>query len=81
VTWLGLLRAFLDLLAKWGGYASNQQQIDAGKAIAANEATKEVEARVDEADRAVSVDDPVRTERLRARFDRALHKPYPDSGE
>jgi predicted RecB family endonuclease len=81
MTWLGLLRAFLELLAKWGGYASNQQQIDAGKAIQANEATKEVERRVEQADRAVSVDDPARTKRLRSRFDRALHQPYPDSGE
>ena len=78
MTWL---TALLRLAAAFAEWLRGRQLIDAGKAIQANEATKEVERRVEHAEAVDRAVDPVRDERLRSRFDRALHKPYPDSGE
>jgi D-lyxose ketol-isomerase len=48
-----------------------RDMIERGKQEAAIEAMKKVEDHAKKADRAVAVDDPERTERLRNRFDRS----------
>lgn len=49
----------------------DRQLLEAGKAQQRDADTKEVIEREDKAEQAVAIDDPVRTERLRSRFDRA----------
>ena len=66
-----MLKALLGLLAALADYFRDKQLIDAGKAEQANEATKEVERRVEQAQDAVRVPDADRDERLRNRFDRS----------
>ena len=68
---LSFLRAFFGFLDKLAAYLNSRQLIEAGKAEAAAEQIKEVEANVAKAEAAVNVPDAERTERLRSRFDRA----------
>lgn len=68
---LGFLKSLFGLFEKIGTYLTNRQLIEAGKAERTVEAVKEVEAHVAEAERASTVVDAPRTERLRNRFDRS----------
>jgi len=49
----------------------DRQLLEAGKAQQRDADAKEVIEREEKAEQAVAIDDPVRTERLRSRFDRA----------
>jgi hypothetical protein len=49
----------------------DRQLLEAGKAQQRDADAKEVIKREEKAEQAVAIDDPVRTERLRSRFDRA----------
>jgi hypothetical protein len=49
----------------------DRQLLEAGKAQQREAGMKEVIEREDKAEQAVAIDDPVRIERLRSRFDRA----------
>jgi hypothetical protein len=49
----------------------DRQLLEAGKAQQREAGMKEVIEREEKAEQAVAIDDPVRTERLRSRFDRA----------
>ena len=68
---MALFKGLMQFLASIADLFRDRQLIDAGKAVQANEATKEVERRVEQANEAVAVPDPVRDERLRNRFDRS----------
>ena len=61
---LGLLQAIFRLFG-------DRQLLEAGKAQQRDADAKEVIEREEKAEQAVAIDDPVRTERLRSRFDRA----------
>ena len=68
---LALFKGLVQFLSSIADLFRDRQLIDAGKAVQANEATKEVERHVEQANEAVAVPDPVRDERLRNRFDRS----------
>jgi hypothetical protein len=61
---LGLFQAIFRLFG-------DRQLLEAGKAQQREADMKEVIEREHKAQQAVAIDDPVRTERLRSRFDRA----------
>lgn len=71
---LKLFSSLFGFLQKLGEYFTNRQLMDAGRAEQANEAVKEVQKRVEQAEAAVATPDPVRDERLRSRFDRASRR-------
>jgi len=68
---LKLLSALFSLLDRIGKYFADKQLIDAGKAERAVEEVHEVQARVEAANSAAVTSDPVRTERLRNKYDRS----------
>lgn len=78
---LRAIKVFLEFLLKLGEYFTRKQLIDAGKAEQAAAASTEVERRVEEANSAIATADPIRTERLRKRFDRNATATATDSSK
>ena len=79
---LGLIRALFSFFGEFARYFADRQLMEAGKKEGAVEAMKEVEARVEQAKSASTVDaagvlggDVVRLERMRNRFDRSRNRP------
>jgi hypothetical protein len=65
------IKQFLLLLQAIFRLFGDRQLLEAGKAQQRDADAKEVIKREEKAEQAVAIDDPVRTERLRSRFDRA----------
>lgn len=68
---LGLLKGLFGFLNQFAVFLKSKQDQDAGRAIERSVAQEEVVHEVKAAQDAVVVADPVRTERLRNRFDRS----------
>jgi hypothetical protein len=66
-----LLRALLGLLQAVGRLFADRQLLEAGRAQQREADLKETAEREQKAEEAVATPDPVRTERLRDRFDRS----------
>lgn len=66
-----LIRQLLGLFHMIAKLLADRQLLNAGKADQSAQESKEVLQNVETANRAISTDDPVRTERLRNRFDRS----------
>lgn len=66
-----MLKFLFGFLSAVADYFRNKQLIDAGKAEQEVKDLREVEAHVEQANKAMSVADPVRDKRLRKRFDRS----------
>ncbi len=67
---IGFLKSLFAAIAGVFKYLGDRQLVEAGKAEQSVEAVKEVEQRVEQAEKAVTVPDASRTERLRNRFGR-----------
>jgi hypothetical protein len=68
---MGFLKVLLDLFSRVARYFGDKQLIDAGKATQVAKEAEVLENEVRQVQDAVRVDDPVRTGRLRDRFDRS----------
>lgn len=68
---MGWLKAALAAIASFFRFLGDRQLLEAGKDQQIVEEVKEVQVREEKAKTAVTVDDPIRTARLRKKYDRA----------